>query len=188
VYSCFSAPNPTPYFFVRTCGEPAAIAHAVRLKIKELEPLRAVYDIAPLEERIGDAFTQNRLRTMLLVLFAITALSLACLGLYGTLSYVVTLRRREVGLRLALGARRSDIIRQFLGQGLRVVSLACVCGVTLSFAFTRVLSGMLYGVSASDPATLSSVVGIVLSVAAMAALIPATRAALIEPMRALRDE
>jgi putative ABC transport system permease protein len=160
----------------------------VRLNLKKIEPLRAVYDIAPLEERIGDAFTQNRLRTVVLVLFAVTALALACVGLYGTLSYVVSLRRREIGLRLALGALRSDVIRQFLGQGLRVVTLACACGVALSVVFSRVLSGMLYGVSASDPATLSSVVGIVLTVAALAALVPATRAAFVEPMRVLREE
>jgi putative ABC transport system permease protein len=187
-YTCFSAPNPTPYFLVRTQTEPAALAQAVRLKMKELEPARAVYDIAPLEERIGDAFAQNRLRTVLLVLFALTALSLACVGLYGTLSYVVNLRRREVGLRLALGAARSDIIRQFLGQGLRVAGWACVCGLVLSIAFTRALSGVLYGVSPSDPSTLSSVIAIVLVVAALAALVPATRAALVEPMRTLREE
>ena len=188
VYSCLSAPNPMPYFLVRTRGEPVAVAQAVRLQMQELEPLRSVYDIAPLEERIGDAFTENRLRTTVLIAFAATALSLACVGLYGTLSYVVSLRRREVGLRLALGALRSDIIRQFLGQGLRVAVLACLCGLVLSLAFTRVLSNMSYGVSTSDAVTLSSVIVIVMLVAGLAALIPATRAALVEPMRVLRDE
>jgi len=188
VYPCHSAPNPSPNFLVRTRGEPVAMAQAVRLKMKELEPLRAVYDIAPLEERIGDAFMQNRLRTVLLALFALTALSLACVGLYGTLSYVVSLRRREVGLRLALGAARSDIIRQFLGQGLRVAGWACICGLALSIASTRVLASMLYGVSPSDPVTLSSVVAIVLVVAGLAAVVPATRAAYVEPMRVLREE
>ena len=180
--------NPMPYFLMRTSGDPAALAQAVRTKMKELEPARAVYDIAPLEERIGETFTQNRLRTVLLVLFGMAALSLACVGLYGTLNYVVSLRRREIGLRLALGAKRSDVIGQFLAQGLRVTGLAAACGVILSLGFTRVLSGMLYGVSPSDPATLASVVGIVLGVATLAALIPATRAALVEPMRVLRDE
>lgn len=122
------------------------------------------------------------------MLFALTALSLAGVGLYGTLSYVVNLRRREVGLRLALGAKRSDIIRRFLGQGLRVAGVACVCGLALSIAFTRALSGMLYGVSPSDPLTLSGVIAIALVVAALAAVVPATRAALVEPMRTLREE
>lgn len=187
VYYCADW-NPDSYFLVRSRGAPLAIAQAVRLKIRELDPLRSVFDIAPLEERIGDTFTENRLRTVLLVLFAVTALFLACLGLYGTLSYVVSLRRREVGLRLALGARRHDIIEQFLTQGLRVVGLACVCGLALSFAVTRLLAGMLYGVSPSDPLTLSSVVGLVLVVATLAALVPATRAALVEPMQVLREE
>lgn len=186
VYSCWSAPNPTPYFVLRTEGDPLALAQTVRLKIKEIEPLRSVYDIAPLEERIDGTFAQNRLRTTVLVLFAVTALLLACVGLYGTLSYVVSLRRREVGLRLALGASRSGIIWQFLMQGLRVVGLACVCGLALSAAFTRVLGGMLYGVSPFDPFVLAGVVGIVLVIAALAALVPATRAALVEPMQVLR--
>jgi predicted permease len=188
VYFCSSAQAPTPYFLVRTQGEPAAVVQAVRLKLKELEPLRAVYDIAPLETRIGDAFAQNRLRTTLLALFAATALSIACVGLYGTVSYAVSRRRRESALRLALGALRRDIVRQFLGQGLRVAAIACACGLVLSVVFARAFSGMLYGVSPLDPATLSSVAGIVLGVTALAALIPAMRAALTQPMRALRED
>ena len=123
-----------------------------------------------------------------MALFAATALFLACLGLYGTLSYAVSLRRREVGLRLALGALRSEIIRQLVGQSLRVVGLACLCGLGLAVASTRVLSGMLYGVSPSDPFTLAGVLGIVLAVGALAALVPAARASRIEPMRVLREE
>jgi putative ABC transport system permease protein len=188
VYACNSAPSPFPWFLVRTQGEPLALAGAVRLKLKELEPLRSVYDIGLLEKRIGDAYEQHRLRTVLLVLFAATALFLACLGLYGTLSYVVGLRRREVGLRLALGALPGEIIRQLVGQGLRVVSLACLCGLALAVAFSRVLSGMLYGVSPSDPFTLAGVVGIVLAVGSLAALVPAVRASQTEPMRVLREE
>ena len=188
VYTCFGAPNPNPYFLVRTRNEPTSIAQAVRLRIKELEPSRAVYDIAPLEGRIGAAFTQNRLRAVVLVYFAAIALLLACVGLYGTLSYAVTLRRREVGLRLALGAVRADIIRHFLLQALRVVGAACAAGLALSLAFARVLSGMLYGVSPSDPLILSGVIGFVLIVATIAALVPATRAAFVAPMRALRED
>jgi putative ABC transport system permease protein len=187
VYSCFSAPNPTPHFLVRTETDLAVMARTIRLRLKELEPLRAVYDLAPLEERIGDSFTENRLRTTLLALFALTALTLAIVGLYGTLSYAVTVRRREIGLRLALGALRTEIVRQFLGQGLRVVGPACLCGLAISIAVARVLSGMLYGVSPSDTLTLSIVVALVLAVATVAALIPATRAALTEPVDALRQ-
>ena len=140
-----------------------------------------------MEERIGDAFTQNRLRTVLLVLFAVTALSLACVGLYGTLSYAVSLRRREVGLRLALGAARSEIIRQFLVQGLRVAGLACICGLVLSVALPARCRACCTGFSVR-PVTLSSVIAIVLAVAALATFVPATRAALVEPMRVLREE
>jgi putative ABC transport system permease protein len=187
VYSCTSAPNPMPYFLVRTRGESAAMARTVRMKIKELDPLRAVYDVAPLDDRIGETFTQNRVRTMLLVIFAATALSLACVGIYGTLSYTVSLRRREIGLRLALGAVRSDIVRHFLMQGLRVVVLATACGLALSMASARVLSGLLYGVSPSDPLTLSGVIGIVLVFSALAAFVPALRASQVEPRQVLHE-
>jgi hypothetical protein len=188
VYACDSVPNPFPWFLVRTSGEPLTGAGAIRIKLKELEPLRSVFDISLLQDRVSDAYAQNRMLTVLLVLFAATALSLACIGVYGTLSYVVSLRRREVGLRLALGARRGMVIRQLVDEGLRVVGLACLGGLALSAAFTRLLSGMLYGVSPSDPMTLGAVLGIVVSVGWLAALIPAARASRIEPMLVLRDE
>ena len=188
-YQCRTAyATPALAFLVRTRGDPNAVADGVRGKIKLLEPLRAVYDVKPLVERIGDQFAQERLRTAALVLFAGTALALACLGVYGTLSYVVSLRRREVGLRVALGARESDIVAQFVVKALRVVAIACGAGLALSFASARLLSGMLYGVSPSDPYTLAGVVGLVTVVAVLAALLPALRAARADPMQVLREE
>ena len=188
VYTCDLGVTPNPWYLARTAGAPGLLANAVRVKLKEIEPLRAVYQIAPLEHHIGRAYAETRLRMVLLVLFAVTALSLACLGVYGTLSYVVSLKRREVGLRLALGAARLSVLRLFLSQGLRVVSVACLLGLVLAAAFTRLLSGMLFGVSPSDPVTVAGVVGIVLLVATVAALIPAARAALAQPAQALRTE
>jgi putative ABC transport system permease protein len=156
--------------------------------MKELEPLRAVFSIASLDEQIGDAFAENRLRTIVLVVFASAALALACLGLYGTLSYVVSLRRREVGLRVALGATSSTIVSQFLTQALRVVGVSCAIGLVLSLAFGRALSGLLFGVKPSDPLTLAGVVVLVVGVAALAASLPSLRASRTDPMEALREE
>ena len=188
VFGCLSAPNPTPFFLVRTQGDPRELAHTVRVTMREREPLRSVYDISPLEERIGGAFMQNRLRTSVLSFFALTALALAAIGLYGTLNYVVGLRRREVGLRLALGAMRTTIVRQFFGQALKVIGCACVAGVGLALVLTRLVEGMLFGVSPTDPMVLSAVIAIVMAVAIAGALIPAVRASLLEPMRVLRDQ
>ena len=187
VYWCFSAPTPIPYFVIRTRGEPEALAENVRRLMKDLEPLRSVYDVAPLAERIGDAFAENRLRMAVLALYAASALSLACIGLYGTLSYNISLRRREVGLRLALGAMRRAIVGHFLARALSLVALACLCGVALSIASARLLAGMLFGISPADPLTLLAVSAIVMAVATLAVLIPAARAAFVDPVRALRD-
>jgi putative ABC transport system permease protein len=188
VYWCWGAPMPDPYYLVRTDGDPKAMAPMIRQKIHEIEPARSVFDITPLTEHLDDAFAENRLRAVLLGFFATTAVSLACVGLYGTLSYAVNVRRREVGLRLALGAPRGQIARRFLTEGMGVSLAGCVAGWALANAFGHVLSGMLYGVSPSDPLTLGAVVVVVLAVAAIASLVPALRAAWVDPMQVLRDE
>jgi putative ABC transport system permease protein len=188
VYWCATNIAPGSFFLVRTHGEPKAMAETVRRKLHEFEPRRSTYDLTPLSDHISDAYAEHRLRTILLVFFAITAVSLACVGLYGTLSYLVNLRRREVALRLALGAMRAQVVRQFLGLGVRVAVFGCVAGLLLATGFARLLSGMLFGVSANDAVTAGGVLAIVLAVTVMASLIPAIRAARVEPMQALREE
>jgi putative ABC transport system permease protein len=188
VYACNGAPNPTPYFLLRTKGDPLALAQTIRLTMRERDRLRSVYDIAPLEDRIGGAFAQNRLRTNVLSFFALTALALSGVGLYGTLNYVVNLRRREIGLRLALGAMRVTIVRQFFVKGFKVIAVGCAAGVGLALMVTRLLEGMLFGVAPTDPTVMAAVIAIVMGVAMVGSLVPALRASTIEPMRVLRDE
>jgi len=188
VYTCFSAPNPAPWHVIRTSIEPMAMAETIRRKIRELEPQRSVYDVMPLEGRIGGAYAQNRMRTWLLTAFAMTALGLVCAGVYGTLSYAANLRRREVALRLALGALRRSVVRQLMTTSIRIVGTSALIGVVLALIFTHSLSTMLYGVTPTDPVTLSGVLVVVVAVAFTAALVPALRATFIQPMRALRED
>jgi putative ABC transport system permease protein len=188
VYWCLNAPDPDPYYILRTRGEPLTLSATVRETIHQIEPNRSVFDVQPLTGHLDDAFAEDRLRTGLLSLFALTAMLLACLGLYGTLSYFVTVRRREVGLRLALGALPRQIALRFLLQGLRVSLIGCAFGLALSAAAAQLISGVLYGVSRFDPATFSGVILLVLTVAALATILPAARAASIDPMRVLREE
>ena len=188
VYHCFSAATPIPLYLARTHGDPRAAIDPIRSTLRRLEPLRSVYDFVPLEQEIDNAYAQNRLRTVVLVSFALTALSLACLGVYGTLSYAVSLRRWEIGLRIALGSSRMGIVKQFLVLGLRVVCSAVVVGLVMSLAFARGLSSMLFEISPTDPATLGGVTLLVIAVAAVAVLVPATRAAVRAPAHVLRAE
>jgi ABC-type antimicrobial peptide transport system permease subunit len=178
-----------PWFVVRSSTPEQAISiEAIRRTVQRVDPQRSVYDVMMLDARIGGIYAPVRVRTILLATFAVTALLLACLGVYGALSYVVSLRRREAGLRVALGASRLGIVRQFCGHALRVIAAACATGLLLAAAFTRALSGMLFGVSPLDPVTLSSVALLVLAVGSIAALLPSIRAASAQPAQVLRGE
>jgi putative ABC transport system permease protein len=188
VYSCFSAPTPFPNYLVRTQGDPMAMTESVRHRIHELEPGRSVYAVMPLQQHLDDAFSENRLRAILLTLFAATAISLACIGLYGTLNYLGRLRQREVGVRLALGAVRRQIVTSFLVQGLRVTVLGCIAGLILSLLAGRLLASMLYGVSSLDAETYFATLALIFLVATLACLLPAWRAANVDPNRVLRQE
>ena len=188
VYSCFSAPDPFPNYLVRVQGDPMAMAESVRRRIHELEPARSVYAFAPLQEHLDEASSETRLRTMFLTVFAATAILLACIGLYGTLSYLGRLRKREVGVRLALGAMRNQIVARFVFQGLRAAAVGCAAGLALGMGLSHFIGSMLYGVSALDPATYGGVVLLIFLVAICASLVPALRAARVEPVQVLREE
>ncbi len=187
VYWCESAPTPDPNYLVRTHGDPMAMATTLRVKVHELEPGRSVFNVMPLEDHLDDKLAENRLRTILLTLFATTAISLVCIGLYGTISYMGKVRQREVGLRLALGALPGQITRRFLMQGLRVTLVGCAVGLVLAAGLSRLLTGMLYGISFFDPVTYAGVLALTLLVAAVASFVPALRASRVEPTEVLRE-
>lgn len=188
VYWCFGSNQPGRTFWCVPAATPKTMTETIRRKIHEIEPRRSVYDLVPLTEQISDAYAQNRMRTILLAYFALTAIALACVGLYGTLSYLVNVRQREVGLRLALGAMRGQIVRQFVMQALRICARSIALGLALTAALTRLLTSMLYGVSPWDPATLTGVGAMLLGVSVAASLLPAIRAARVEPIEVLREE
>jgi putative ABC transport system permease protein len=188
VYTCGNDPDPNRTYIVRTYADPHTLFSTIRQRIHQIEPNRSVYDLSSLEESLFDSIAENRFRTLLLSLFALTAISLACVGIYGTLSYFVSIRNREVGLRIALGAVPNQILLSFLSRGLYVATLGCAVGLGLASALSRFLSGMLYGVSRSDAATYMAVIITVLPIAAFASFLPAVRASRLDPMRVLRNE
>jgi putative ABC transport system permease protein len=188
VYWCHAAPVPVPLFLVRTRTEPMAMADTIRRKLGELEPRRSVYEVMPLVQRLDETFAESLLRTVLLTFFALAAVTLAAVGLYGTLSYFVQMRRREIGVRMALGAARREVASTFVGQALRVSLVGCAAGLALAALVGRALEGMLYGVSPLDFVTFSGVLVVVLGAAALSSVWPALRAARTDPMDVLRLE
>lgn len=164
----------------------AAIGPA-RAAAQSLDPTIPVR-FEPIEEFFSDSLAERRFSMLLLGIFALVALCVAAAGLYGVISYLVAQRTREVGIRIAVGARPADVMRLVVGQGAALATVGVACGILAALALTRFLAGMVYGVGTTDPLTFAGVAGVLLGVAALASWVPARRAVRVDPMVALREE
>jgi putative ABC transport system permease protein len=179
---------PDPYFIVRTDPSRGVAMGTIRQALREIEPQRAVYAATPLVDALGETLSQPRLNTWLLALFAATALTLAAVGLYGMLAQFVSQRRREIGLRMALGARPAQVIARVLKHGASVTAVGIGLGLIGAYAGARVMDAMVFGVSTHDPTTFIAVPLVLAAIAAGAMIVPARRAVRIEPVQALRED
>ena len=173
---------------VRTAGDPNAYANQMRRAVQSVDPDQPIANVRTMDELIAQSVGQRRLSMLLLSLFSGIALVLASVGIYGLMSYSVAQRSRELGVRIALGAARSDVLRLVLRQGMSLALTGIVIGVGAAFALTRLIESQLYGVRATDPATFVGVAAL-LGVTALAAnLVPALRATRVDPAVVLREE
>jgi len=175
-------------FEIRTAGDPKGLIPALRSMINQRDANLPLIDIKTQTERIENLVFRERMIANLSSLFGALALSLACIGLYGLLSYEVTRRTREIGIRMALGARRGDLIQMVVTRGVALVLAGIAVGIVGAVVIGRLLKSLLYGVSAGDPVTLAAVTALLLGVAALAAFLPARRASSVNPVIALRYE
>jgi len=181
-------PFHTMSLVVRSGGDPQWLMDAVRNEVHRLNPGLAVAHEQLMDEIVQESVATPRMVFVLVGLFAALAIVLAAIGTYGVISYTVSQRTSEFGLRLALGAQRLDLLRMVLAQGAGLVLTGTLAGLVLALALARILKSMIYGVSPADPLTFASVGLLVLVVALVASYLPARRAAGSNPMRALRAE
>jgi putative ABC transport system permease protein len=173
---------------VKTTNEPSALVPAVRQQVATIDPEQPIFDVHTLAEMREGSLAPGRLSLMLLAAFAAVALVLAVVGLYGVLAYTVTQRRREIGVRMALGARRAQVLALVVREGMGLAAAGVGIGVLCSLAATRLLRAFLYEVTPFDPLTFAAVIAMLGIVALLASLVPAHRAATVEPLTALRHE
>ena len=173
---------------LRTEGDPTAVMSDVRRAVAQIDSREAVYNVQTLDTVISNSFAARRLSMILLGIFAALALVLACIGIYGVISYLVGQRTREIGIRMALGAQRSDVLRLVIGHGTKMALIGVVIGIAAALGLTRLMANQLFGVTAHDPLTFVGVALLLIVVAVAACYIPARRAMRVDPMVALRHE
>ena len=173
---------------VRTAGDPGALAGAVRNEVRALNKDVSLSGVQTMTEQIADQLAADRVVAVLLSVFGASALLLATIGIYGVVAFAVAQRTHEIGVRIALGADRRDILKLVLGQGMVRIFVGAGIGLALALTATQLLKSLLFGISATDPLTFVSVVFVLVGVALLACYVPARRAMKVDPLVALRYE
>jgi predicted permease len=187
-YPLYQLESSAVFLIARTKGDPAALATTMREAVHAVDPGQPVSDLKTMDQRVTLSLGTRRSAVALLTVFAVMALSLAAVGLFGLVRYNVAQRTQEIGVRMALGASGRDVLRMILGEGLRLALFGVGGGLVAAFALTRVMGGLLYGVSATDPGTFVGMAFVLVMVALFAAWLPARKAVQVDPLVALRYE
>jgi predicted permease len=175
-------------YAVRTAGPPTALAGAVRAQVWEMDAGLPIADMQPLSDIVAESTARTSFTMMALGVAAVVALLLGAIGVYGVLSYVVSERTREIGVRIALGAESGEVLGMVVKQGLKLAGMGLVVGLIASFGLTRLMDSLLYGTSPTDPLTFGTTSLVLLAVGAAASYLPARRASSIDPVESLRSE
>lgn len=173
---------------IRSAGAPMGLRAPVEREIRAVDPQMSTAKVCPMEAMIAQSLSRQNFNMMLLAIFAGIALLLAAIGIYGLISYSVEQRMQEIGIRVALGADRGDVLRLIVWQGMKLAAIGIVLGLAGAYGVTRLLASLLFGVKATDPATFGGVAAIVAVVALAASFAPAQRAAGVAPSEALRHQ
>jgi putative ABC transport system permease protein len=176
------------FLVARTTGDPGSLAASMVREVRALDHDVPVYDVRTMDDRMHDSLARQRFATTMLGAFAVFAMILAAIGVYGAISYLVTQGAHDIGVRIALGASRSNILRMVVSRGMELAGIGIACGLLGAAALTRVMASLLFGVSAHDAVTFASVPVFLAAVALAACYVPARRATRVDPMAALREE
>jgi putative ABC transport system permease protein len=179
---------PRMNLIIRTTADPLNLTAAVRREVQALDPNQPVYNVSTMEQTLDQSLVTQRLSMTLLAFLAALALILAAVGIYGVMSYTVTQRSHEIGIRMAIGAQQRDVFKMVIGRGMMLALIGVALGLVGAFGLTRLMTTMLYGVEPTDPATFVSIGILLIGVALVACYVPGRRATKVDPLVALRYE